>query len=481
MIRRNAKIVLMAIAAQVAVITLLAYILTSRWSWSSDLIWYAGLLLNNTACAAIVAVALMRITQTRWRAPILAATAIVIWVSFYSIESTSTPASFATTDLAWLVTPIFIISVVNVYARGRVTLWELLCIPLASIAIAAPFAIAYEVIRFTQWTDMLAKSTARQIWFTSCLHWILVTTGCCILMPRCLSAADRGRRILSAIALVATALTYPFFVAFGLTALARYSILHDEPFGHWAGDELLTILDSPPGAELLLQALENDSWRRPLGPDIWNPFRVDWRQDFVRRLAELPDQTSFKSLVSFFLDNPNAELAECIAEVCTPQQGIEASPLLLRYSYRAYVIQRNDAFEEALLRMKIPHGALPIIWWQIADGVASDQLSTTQRERLFQFLARDAGNQRDAWLRLIEAPQWPRPVRIPEKVWQQLNAEMEAGRRLAIALDEFAEIDPDARMTLHFWRGIDWDAKSTDDFIQSMKTSYHEAQLPLQP
>lgn len=58
---------------------------------------------------------------------------------------------------------------------------------------------------------------------------------------------------------------------------------------------------------------------------------------------------------------------------------------------------------------------------------------------------------------------------------------MEAGRRLAIALDELAEIDPDARMTLHFWRGIDWDAKSTDDFIQSMKTSYHEAQLPLQP
>lgn len=303
----------------------------------------------------------------------------------------------------------------NSYTRGCVTLWELLCIPLASIAIAAPCTIVYEMAQFTKWSEALTKSTARQIWFTNCVQWSLLTTGCCVVLPFCLSAASGRRRILSAVALFAVAFSYPLFVAYGLTALARHSILHDKPFGHWTGDELLTILDGPPASELLLQALKNDSWSRPLGPEIWSPFRVDWRQDYVRRLAELPDQTSFKSLVSFFLDNPNAELAECIAEVCTPQQGIEASPLLLRYSYRAYVIQRNDAFEEALLRMKIPHGALPIIWWQIADGVASDQLSTTQRERLFQFLARDAGNQRDAWLRLIEAPQWPRPVRIPEK------------------------------------------------------------------
>ncbi|MGE0534737.1 MAG: hypothetical protein AB7O68_07160 [Pirellulales bacterium] len=468
---------LLAIAAQVAVVTVEAQVLSSSWIWTSDATWYITVAVSDAACAAITSLALIKITRTRWPAPLLAGVAIGVAISLCWINYTSTAASFATTDLVSFALPLMAIGVANLYARGRVALWELLCLPMASIAMAAFCTIIYEIVLFTEWKEW--TSTSAEIRFTSCVHWTLVTTGCCILMPRCLSVARHGRqRILSGVALVAMALAYPLFVAFGLTALARYSIVHDKPFGHWTADDLLTILDAPPSAALLLQALENDPWSVPLGAEFGNVLRDDWRRVYVTRLAESPDRSTFDELIDYFLAKPNPLLADCIAQVCSEDRGIEASPLLLRYSFRACLVPRDDVFEQALLRMRIPHGASPIIWLQPADGVPSDRLSSKQRSRLKEFLGQDAGDRRDAWFDLLEEPQWQRPDYCPIAVWQQLNAEMDAVRWLIEALGDLADVDTDARITLTIWRSIDWNAKSTDDFVQSLRATYQAAQRP---
>lgn len=327
--------------------------------------------------------------------------------------------------------PIALVGLGEIFLRRRISVRNAAWVVTAAITVAAVYILVYMLMWLMSWTIQCPGRYGLRdtyVWNLAGLPMEVVLVW--VAIPTYLALAERsalaGKAIVGGLC-AAVLGSLAIFAEVTSFQLARESLVSGKPFDRHTSASWLIQGGKEEDSELMWKIVDQGEWTDPTMSDTANGPSAYWRQSIISALAKRDSARLAERLSGALRLHPSVIIAKDAAMWMAQHKRYETVPLLMRYA----LAETNEACTDALVEMKLPCAALPVmraplVWAARISGRTPQQYEASVCATLKGLLGKDAGTDVNAWYKMYYevAPSVPTP--LPRSIKEETERVIQA-------------------------------------------------------